>query len=215
MRGGGGAKWILDRSDQSPLYSIVFNGEIYNYIELKEQLKAKGYIFHTQSDTEVALASFIEWGESCLNRFNGMWALAIYDHKKQRLFLSRDRFGKKPLFYAFITTSKGEKQLIFASEMKAIYPYLAQISPSRTFSAMSARANIFSYPQTHDTLVDGIYRFPYSHYAFINLGDGSLTPTRYYNILDHLRPAPSTYELAKQEFFTLFCDAVRVRMRSM
>lgn len=206
--GGGG------RNDERPLYSIVFNGEIYNYIELKEQLKAKGYIFHTQSDTEVALASFIEWGESCLNRFNGMWALAIYDHRAKRLFLSRDRFGKKPLFYAFITTSKGEKQLIFASEMKAIYPYLAQISPSHTFSAMSARANIFSYPQTHDTLVDGIYRFPYSHYAYINLGDGSLTPTRYYNILDHLRPAPSTYELAKQEFFTLFCDAVRVRMRS-
>ena len=79
-------------------YAIVFNGEIYNFLELRTQLKELGYKFRTTGDTEVILASFLEWGENCQLKFNGMWAFAIWDQKKLELFLSRDSFGEKPLF---------------------------------------------------------------------------------------------------------------------
>ena len=80
-------------------YVIVFNGEIYNFIELRKELKMLGYSFESESDTEVALASFIQWKEKCLLKWNGMWALAIWDRHKKELFFSRDRFGIKPLYY--------------------------------------------------------------------------------------------------------------------
>ena len=91
----------------------------------------------------MVVASFSQWGEKCLN-LNGMWALGIWDHKRKRLFLSRDRFGKKPLFYAFVKNEYG-MQFIFASEMKAIYPYLKELKPSKDFAYMTNIHNIFSY----------------------------------------------------------------------
>lgn len=97
-------------------YVIVFNGEIYNYIEIRQQLIATGkYTFKSLSDTEVILAAFIEWGEKCVDIFNGMWAFVIYDLLNEKLFLSRDRLGVKPLYYY----SKNEK-FIFSSEIKGI-----------------------------------------------------------------------------------------------
>src|SRR3990172_6782185 len=94
---------------------IVFNGEIYNYIEIKEELKNRGYRFKTQTDTEVILASYQEWGEECLKQFNGMWAFAIYDRKKNVLFCARDRLGVKPFYYFYDKT-----KFVFASEPKAL-----------------------------------------------------------------------------------------------
>jgi asparagine synthase (glutamine-hydrolysing) len=94
---------------------ITYNGEIYNYIELKEELLNKGYIFHTATDTEVLLYSYLEWGMDCLNKFNGMWAFVIYDKRKDLLWGARDRFGVKPLYYY-----KKNGYFVFASEMKAI-----------------------------------------------------------------------------------------------
>ncbi len=94
---------------------IVFNGEIYNFRELREQLEASGYRFKSDTDTEVVLYSFHKWGSSCVEKFNGMWGLCIYDKEEQTLFLSRDRFGIKPLYYYH----DGEK-FIFASELRAI-----------------------------------------------------------------------------------------------
>ena len=108
--------------NESKRYSIVFNGEIYNFLEIKNELLKKGYKFFSNSDTEVLLNAYIEWGEKSVLKFNGMWAFAIWDSLKKELFLSRDRFGKKPLFYAFI-----DEKLIFASEMKAIYPFLKEV----------------------------------------------------------------------------------------
>lgn len=95
--------------------SVVFNGELYNYVEVKEELKAKGYKFKTQSDTEVLLASYLEWGEDCVNHFMGMWAFALWDEKHQKLFCSRDRFGIKPFYYIHNASS-----FSFASEYKAL-----------------------------------------------------------------------------------------------
>ncbi len=99
---------ILDLSEagKQPMnfmerYAITFNGEIFNFLELKHELLQKGYYFVSDSDTEVILAAFHEWKEKCLHKFNGMWAFAIWDKNEQTLFLSRDRFGIKPLYYSF------------------------------------------------------------------------------------------------------------------
>jgi asparagine synthase (glutamine-hydrolysing) len=94
---------------------ITFNGEIYNYLELREELKGKGYIFHTRTDTEVVLAAYAEWGINCLHHFNGMWSFALVDFKNKCIFCSRDRAGVKPFYYYF-----DEKRFCFASEIKAI-----------------------------------------------------------------------------------------------
>src|ERR1035437_8903568 len=80
-------------------YVVVFNGEIYNYIELRNELVKEGVLFETQTDTEVLLNAYIHWGEDCLHRFNGMWSFAIYDRQKKSIFIARDRFGIKPLYY--------------------------------------------------------------------------------------------------------------------
>ena len=99
--------------------TLVFNGEIYNYIELRKELIKKGYTFSTSSDTEVLLKAYVEYGEDCVQHFNGMWAFAIWDEKNQKLFLSRDRFAEKPLFYF-----QDNDGFYFASEIKAIQSLL-------------------------------------------------------------------------------------------
>ena len=114
---------IIDLSDKanqpftSGDFTILFNGEIYNYLELKSFLEKKGHKFETLSDTEVLLKSYIEYGENCVDYFNGMWAFVIIDNKKKKFFISRDRFGEKPFFYFY-----DKKNFIFGSEIK----YLAQ-----------------------------------------------------------------------------------------
>ncbi len=97
-------------------YTIVHNGEIYNYLELREELKARGYEFTTRSDTEVIAASYAAWGKDCLNRFDGMFAFALWDEREQLLFAARDRMGEKPFFFSF-----DEEQFLFASEMKSLW----------------------------------------------------------------------------------------------
>src|SRR5262249_334156 len=97
-------------------YTIVHNGEIYNYIELKEALLKKGYQFRSSSDTEVILAAYDCYGEKCVEHFDGMFAFAIWDEKEQTLFATRDRFGEKPFYYFY-----DKEQFIFASEMKAFW----------------------------------------------------------------------------------------------
>ena len=101
--------------DTENRFVIVFNGEIYNYIEVGNELKKKGYKFHTDSDTEVVINAYKEWGEDCLHKLNGMWAFAIWDKQEKTLFCSRDRFGIKPLYFY-----KDDNRLIFGSEIKQI-----------------------------------------------------------------------------------------------
>ncbi|MEO2046111.1 MAG: hypothetical protein ABGX16_06000 [Pirellulales bacterium] len=95
--------------------TITFNGEIYNYVELRETLIQKGHTFQTRSDTEVILHAYQEYGEECVEHFNGQWAFAIWDQSRQTLFLSRDRFGIRPIYY---TQNSGK--LLFASEIKSL-----------------------------------------------------------------------------------------------
>lgn len=108
---------------------IILNGEIYNYVELKEELLRKGYYFKSKTDTEVILASYLEWGEKCIEHFNGMWAFAIWDQEKKIIFLSRDRLGVKPLYYFFHNNS-----FIFSSEVKGIWSYLDKILTLNEFA---------------------------------------------------------------------------------
>ncbi|MGH9960632.1 MAG: asparagine synthetase B family protein, partial [Pyrinomonadaceae bacterium] len=102
-------------------YVITFNGEIYNYRELREELRSKGHQFRTDTDTEVLLSAFASWGAGCLPRLNGMFAFAVWDNQERTLTLARDRVGIKPLYYAHLPSMDGRKSaFIFASEVKAI-----------------------------------------------------------------------------------------------
>lgn len=191
--------------DSTKRYSVVFNGEIYNFIEIKKELEGLGCRFESNSDTEVLLNAYIKWNDKCVLKFNGMWAFAIWDDYKKELFLSKDRFGKKPLFYAEING-----KFIFASEMKAIYPFLGQVRPSKDFNWM--KNNIFAYESTEKCLVDGIKRFPLGSNGVYK--NGNLKIYRYWNTLDNLLDVPRNYNEQVEQFRELFLDACKIRMRS-
>jgi len=204
---------ILDLTDQGrqPMsyadhrYWITFNGEVYNFIEIRTELQAKGYTFKSNSDTEVILAAYAEWKEQCLERFNGMWAFAIWDAKEQLLFLSRDRFGKKPLFYIEVPGG-----FAFASEMKALFPLLTDVRPNIRLIKNPAR--IFQYESTPECVIEGINRFPAGHFG--RWKDNKLTIHRWWCTLDHIHEVSGSYNDHVEHFKTLFFDACRLRMRS-
>lgn len=191
--------------EESGRFAIIFNGEIFNFLEIKKELVAKGHTFKSTSDTEVLLKSYVEWGESCVLKFNGMWAFAIWDNQEQVLFLSRDRFGQKPLFYAQI-----DGRFVFASEMKAIFPFLDSLEISDDFHWM--KRNIFHYEATEKCLIKGIKRFPAGHNGLFK--NGELSIKRYWNTLEHLVEVPKSYEDQVENFRELFMDATKLRMRS-
>jgi asparagine synthase (glutamine-hydrolysing) len=193
-------------ADSTGRYMIVFNGEIYNFVEIRQELEKTGFQFKSNSDTEVVLAAFIEWGEDCQQKFNGMWALAIWDACEKTLFLSRDRFGKKPFFY---TTLPGG-EFAFASEMKAFFSLLREIRPNKAL-VMDAR-RMFSYEATEECVFEGIKRLPAGHCGWLR--DGRLSLKRWWNTLDHLVSVPLRYEEQVEQFQELFLDACRLRMRS-
>lgn len=204
---------IIDISDsgRQPMrdgyLTITYNGEIYNYIELKKILQDKGHVFKSTSDTEVILKSYQEWGVRCVEKFNGMWAFAIWNENTKRLFIARDRFGVKPLFYAF--SSKG---FLFGSEMKAIAPLLDHIELSSDFTW--CLNNIYSYETSERSLIQGIKRFPAGHVADYTPGDKTLIPKRYWDTLDHIKEETGTYPQQVENFRALFLDACKIRMRS-
>jgi asparagine synthase (glutamine-hydrolysing) len=138
-------------------YTIIYNGEIFNYIELRAELGESQ--FRTQSDTEVVLRAFERWGAECVNRLRGMFAIAIWDAAEQRLFLARDRFGIKPLYWA--KTSQG---FYFASEAKALLPFLDRRSVN---SAALSDYFTFQFCLGEKTLIDGVWQMPTAHFGFI------------------------------------------------
>lgn len=164
---------ILDTSNHAhqPMISedknfiLIYNGEVYNYIEIKEELIIKGYTFESSGDTEVVLKAFIEWGNDCFTKFNGMWALAIYDKASKKMTLSRDRVGKKPLYYY-----KDKEKFIFASEIKAILQY-----PNITIKPNLKK--VYRYLSTNYRYIDidtesffeNIYQIEKSSFVEINL----------------------------------------------
>lgn len=204
---------IIDLSDggkqpfEKGKYVLNFNGEIYNYLELRKELQLKGHQFSTESDTEVLLASYVEWGEECLQKFNGMWAFAIFNREDKTIFFSRDRFGKKPLFYY-----QENEKFVFGSEMKAITPFLREVKPNLNFQWMVE--NHFIYEATDKCLVEGIKRFPAGYFGRYSLESKKLTLTKYWDTLDNLVDVPKSYNQQVEEFRELFIDACKIRMRS-
>jgi asparagine synthase (glutamine-hydrolysing) len=157
---------VGNHSDQPMLskcgnYILVFNGEIYNYLELKKDLINKGYIFDTHSDTEVLLNSFIEYGVSCVDNFIGMFAFSIFDKHKDEFYIVRDRLGVKPLYYV-----KNDQEIIFSSEIKSILEIdksYIQLNKQAISSYMS-----FRYPILNDTFFKGVNSLPPAHYLKIS-----------------------------------------------
>ncbi|MBR5407302.1 MAG: asparagine synthase (glutamine-hydrolyzing) [Lachnospiraceae bacterium] len=187
-------------------YVLVFNGEIYNFVEIRDELKDKGYKFISDSDSEVVLASFMEWKEKCLERFNGMWAFLIWDRKEEVLFVSRDRFGVKPLFY----TEFAGGGIAFGSEMKVITPLMDRLTPNRTIVTDPGRT-VF-YEGTNECVIEGIKRFPAGSYAYADR-DG-MRIERFWDTLDNLVEVPDSYDEQVELFRSLFLDACKLRMRS-
>lgn len=207
---------ILDLSDKGkqPMayadgrYMLVFNGEVFNFIEIRKELETFGYQFSSDSDSEVILAAYDKWGESCVNKFNGMWAFLIYDRELKKSFISRDRFGVKPLYYTVLNDI--ENSYAFGSEMKTLMPLIDNPHANRDI-VMDAKRIVY-YESTEDCVIEEIKRFPAGCNGILD--ENGLKITRFYNTLEHKMDVPDTYEEQVLMMRELFLDACKIRMRS-
>jgi asparagine synthase (glutamine-hydrolysing) len=189
-------------------YWAVYNGEIYNYIELRDQLKKFGFQFHSNSDTEVLLNSYAHWGTEALNRLVGMFAFAIYDRQKERIFLARDFFGIKPLYYTILSDG-----LAFASEIKALLtiPQLKKtVNPQRLFDYLYEGLT----DHGGETLLSEIYQVPAAHYLHIDLNNLMVHgPFRYWDV-DRQKKNDISFAEASSHVQELFLRNVKLHLRS-
>ncbi|KAA0237738.1 MAG: asparagine synthase (glutamine-hydrolyzing), partial [Chlorobiota bacterium] len=190
--------------DDSGRYVIVHNGEVYNYIEIRDELLSKGYLFRSNTDTEVILKAYLEWGEDCLHRFNGMWAFCIYDTFTKELFCARDRYGVKPFYYY-----KDDGKFVFASEIPAILSVLNR-KPEPNFQAIFDYLVFNRTDQNQNTFFSEIGKLPHGHY--IKTDQKSFKLIKWYD----LRKSVSGTEGFKdeEEYKNLFSSAVALRLRS-
>lgn len=188
-------------------YWISYNGEVYNYLELRGELEAAGYRFSSGSDTEVVLAAYRAWGVRCFERFNGMWAMAIWDAQRQCLVLSRDRLGVKPLYLL-----KTNKALLFASEIKGILA-TNLIEPRLNISVAIDYLKWSMVGHRLESFFQGITAFPPGHYAVVEKNTVKLSPAVPFWCLT---PSSSSLgmEDAAREFAEHFKESVRLRLRS-
>lgn len=190
-------------------HTIVFNGEIYNYLDLRAELSADhGVDFVTSSDTEVVLHAYVMWGERAMSRLHGMFALAVWDAAQRRLFLARDRLGKKPLYLA----DTGDT-LIFASELKSLLQHpgcLTQVDATRVPALLAYR-----YIPRHETLFAGVTALPPGTFAHVTPEDRTVVPRPYWNVRFAERGHPGIVadpSAAAAQVRELLSDAVRRRM---
>ena len=205
---------ILDLSDagRQPFlsadgrYLLVYNGEIFNYREIRSELQAKGVRFVTKTDTEVVLAAFAQWGTDCFRRFNGMWALAIWDRDENTLVASRDRFGVKPLY--FHRTADG---WLFASEVKAILEHPLATRAVDHAALVSYLIDLGS-PRPDETFFAGIHAVEPAHYMVV--GPNEVNVRRYWDLPDDEPTRFRDIGEAAARFEELLRDSVTLRMRS-
>lgn len=193
--------------DATGRHALVYNGEIYNYVELRAELEALGYAFRTDGDTEVVLMAYAAWGPDCVRRFVGMWSFAMLDLDRNCLVLSRDRFGIKPLFYA---VSRGS--LYFASEIKGLLAS-GDLSPEPNEDAVRTFLLTARTDASPESFFRGIFHLPAAHNAVIALDrppDVQPVPYWEYPSESYRRSVPE----AAEEFATLFTDAVRLHARA-
>ena len=203
---------IIDlHTGQQPMTSqdgslvIVFNGEIYNYVELKIELERAGQQFCTKSDTEVILAAYRQWGVDCVHHFNGMWAFALWDKTRRQLFCSRDRVGEKPFFY-----SLDRGRFAFASEMKALFAFGI---PKESRPELLDAYLCFTYIPAPHTFFKNISKLRPGHSLLVR--DGTATEWEYWDVhFDADADARTDAARIQDEFAATFEDAVRIRMRS-
>ena len=185
---------------------IVYNGELYNYRDLRPELQKLGHTFLTESDTEVVLRAYEQWGVECLRHFNGMFAFAIWDDRRKRLFIARDRIGEKPLYYY-----EGQGRLVFASEIKAIVadPTLPREVNPRGLANFLA----YGHALAPTTMYQGISKLPPGHYLLAD--PGGVNVVQYWDVGDEPQ-LPTGVEISEREYaervLALLDDSVRRRM---
>ncbi len=204
---------IIDLSSgQQPLFNedqtvvVVYNGEIYNFGGLAEELKALGHTFRTHCDTEVIVHAWEEWGEDCVNRFRGMFAFALWDRNREQLFLARDRLGIKPLYYSLLPNG----ELVFGSELKALkeHPQLGRKIDDHAVEDYFALGYI-PEPRSiyHDT-----YKLRPGHTLLLNRGDTKLVQKAYWDVPFAMLDTPLSLEQAGAELVERMREAVDIRL---
>jgi asparagine synthase (glutamine-hydrolysing) len=183
-------------------FVIIYNGEIFNYVELRKELEKEGFVFKTNTDTEVLLNSYIHWGKSCLDKLNGMWAFVILDTKDNELFGARDRFGIKPFYYTF-----NESKFLFASEIPPILNSLnTKIEPNMD--------SIFDYlvfnrtDQNESTFFKNIFKIKHGHY--FTFKNGKLSIRKWYDLKENIKKPFSN----STQYLDLFTNSIDLRLRS-
>ncbi|MUM78598.1 asparagine synthase (glutamine-hydrolyzing) [Pseudodesulfovibrio sp. F-1] len=191
---------MLDASGRA---AITYNGEVYNFKELRQELEGLGATFATDCDTEVVLAAYLAWGPSCLSRFVGMFALAIYDRKERTLFLARDRFGEKPLYYHRLATGG----IVFASELPSL---IEDPSVPRAVSARGLSQFLsLGYTLTSSSILDAVEKLPPAHYMLVR-ADGTQETVKWWDYASFFRcPSPfASMDEAAEAMAALLRDAV-------
>ena len=187
---------------------VTFNGEIYNFPELSDRLKAAGHVFRTHSDTEVIVHAWEEWGEACVNQFRGMFAFAVWDRNKQSLFLARDRLGKKPLHYALL----GNGHFIFGSEMKSLY---AHPQLQRTLDPLAVEEYFaLGYVAEPRSIFKEIIKLPPAHTLLLKVGMANLPSPKPYWDFPFGETAVASEAEAVAALTERVKEAVSIRMMS-
>jgi asparagine synthase (glutamine-hydrolysing) len=186
--------------------TIVFNGEIYNYIELRNSLESLGRVFRTNSDTEVILQLYLEYGPDCVSRLNGMFAFIIYDRAAQKILAARDHFGIKPLYYY-----SGKGVLLFASEIKALLAHPAVV-PEPDYSAIREYL-VFQYVLGEETFFRGVRKLPPGRYQTVDLRSFQTRTVKYWEP-DFAVDTSLSEESSAERLRELLEDTVRIQMRS-
>ena len=190
-------------------YVMSYNGEVYNFLELREELRGLGHHFATETDSEVVLTAYAQWGEACLHRFNGMWAVAVYDRHTRELWLARDRYGIKPLYYLY----DENVGLAFASETIA-FRHLEGYT--RTFAAAPLNrclANVTSLEASGETIFTGVRQLRAGHTLTYRAG-GPCREARWWRQEDHRATREATPALRTEQWRDVFDSACRLRLRS-
>lgn len=194
-------------SDELNHYHITYNGEIYNYLELRQQLITCGYSFRGDSDTEVLLNAYRHWGEMCVDHFNGMWSFAILDLLRNIVFCSRDRIGEKPFYF-----HRSQEQFLFASEIRQILPEMQQVTANKDMLdrfLFGVSGEDFS-----DTFFTSVHKLPAGHNMVFDLSTNQARTYSYYRIENKQVSVPLKFEAQSEAFQELFSDSIRLRLRS-
>jgi len=189
-------------------YWVTYNGEIYNYLEIREELEELGYHFKTKTDTEVLLKSYLQWGEECLHKFNGMFAFVIWDDKEKKIFAARDRFGVKPLYYY-----KQGNKIAFASEIKQFKQFPGWINilhPQMAEEYINKRY----CDHKKETLYRDIFQILPGHFFLGKSSCNQQALICWYELKNYIEEYNITEDEAIERFRSLFEDAIRLRLRS-